>query len=162
MKYTPSVAAHATILGVVSFLCRRPELGLLCLSPILVPVPGRFESSGKVSVGQVLVPLVMCMDRLDVVTCGVTPCPGSGCRDAWLGVGCSGQPVVQGAHVDVVVVLGLCGGLSVEFFMIWRQLGPWGVRHGEHRKLGFMCVVLLVLAACFGGAAYLTFWAPWL
>ena len=43
--------------------------------------------------------LVVCIDRLDVVTCGVTRWLGRGCRAAWLGVGCSGQPVGQGAHV---------------------------------------------------------------
>ena len=37
--------------------------------------------------------LVVCIDRLDVVTCGVTRWLGRGCRAAWLGVGCSGQPV---------------------------------------------------------------------
>ena len=91
-------------------------------------------------------PLVESIDRLDVVTCGVTRWLGRGCRAAWLGVGCSGQTVAQGAHVDVVVVLGLCGGLSAAFFMFWRQRGPWSVRHGEHRTLGFMCILLLVLA----------------
>ena len=30
----------------------------------------------------------------------------------------------------------------------------------KHRTLGFMCILLLVLAACFGGAACLTFWRP--
>ena len=68
--------------------------------------------------------LVVCIDRLDVVTCGVTRWLGRGCRAAWLGVGCSGQPVGQGAHVDVVVVLGLCGGLSAAIYMFWRQRGP--------------------------------------
>ena len=40
--------------------------------------------------------LVVCIDCLDVVTCGVTRWLGRGCRAAWLGVGCSGQPVGQG------------------------------------------------------------------
>ena len=43
------VVTHAAILWVECVLCRRPKLGLLCLSPSLVPEPGRFESSGKVS-----------------------------------------------------------------------------------------------------------------
>ena len=127
-----------------------------CRNPGHLKVLGR----SRASVGQVLLPLVVCFDRLDVVTCGVTRWLGRGCRAAWLGVGCSGQPVGQGAHVDVVVVLGLCGGLSAAIYMFWRQRGPWGVRHGEHRTLGFMCILLLVLAACFGGAACLTFGRP--
>ena len=102
----------------------------------------------------------MYIDRLDVVTCGVTRWNGRGCRAAWLGVGCSGQPVGQGAHVDVVVVWGLCGGLSAAIYMFWRQRGPWGVRHGEHRMLGFICIFLLMLVTCFGGAACLTFGRP--
>ena len=44
--------------------------------------------------------------------------------------------------------------------MFWRQRDPWGVRHGEHRTLEFMCILLLVLAAFFGGAACLTFRRP--
>ena len=89
------------------------RVGLVYLSLSLVPEPGRFESSGKVSgVGWAsLVPLGR-EYRFDVVTCGVTRWHGRGCRATWLGVGCSGQPVGQGAHVDVVVVWGLCGGLS--------------------------------------------------
>ena len=74
--------------------------------------------------GKFWCPWVVCIDRLDVATCRVTRWLGRGCRAAWLGVGCSGQPVGQGAHVDVVVVLGLCGGLSAAFFMFWRQRGP--------------------------------------
>ena len=118
-----------------------------------------WEGLGR-RLGKFWCPWVVCIDRLDVVTCGVTRWLGRGCRAAWLGVGCSGQPVGQGAHVDVVVVWGLCGGLSAAIYMFWRQRGPWGVRHGEHRTLGFMCILLLVLAACFGGAACLTFGRP--
>ena len=110
--------------------------------------------------GKFWCPLVESIDRLDVVTRGATRWLGRGCQAAWLGLGCSGQPVGQRAHVDGVVVLGLCGGLSAAFFMFWRQQGPWGVGHGEHRTLGFMCILLLVLAACFEGAACLTFGRP--
>ena len=47
----------------------------------------------------------------DVVTCGVTRWLGRACRAAWLGVGCSGQPVGQRAHVDVA-----CGAACLTFW----------------------------------------------
>ena len=87
-----------------------------CRNPGDLKVLGR----SRASVGQVLVPFWSC-----VSTCGVTRWLGRGCRATWLGVGCSGQSVGQGAHVDVVVVLGLCGGLSAAFYMFLRQRGPW-------------------------------------
>ena len=156
------VVAHAAIVWVGWFLCRRPELGLRICPHHWSRNPGDLKVLGRsrASVGQVLLPLVVCIDCLDVVTCGVTRWLGRGCRAAWLVIGCSGQLVGQGAHVDVVVVLGLCGGLPAAIYMFWRQRGPWGVRHGEHKTLGFMCILLLVLAVCFEGAACLTFGCP--
>ena len=157
------VVAHAAILWVWCVFIPSSGVGLV----VSVPIIGAgtrdiwtfWEGLGR-RLGKFGALLVVCVDRLDVVTCGVTRWLGRGCRAAWLGVGCSGQPVGQGAYVDVVVVLGLCGGLSAAIYMFWRQRGPWGVRHGEHRTLWFMCILLLVLAACFGGAACLTFGRP--
>ena len=149
----------------LSLVCFMPSsgVGLVYLSPSLVPEPGRFERSGKVSgVGWAsLVPFWSCLSTV------WTSSP-VGWLGGWVvGAGPRGWAsaavvslLVKGAHVDVVVVWGLCGGLSAAIYMFWRQRGPWGVRHGEHRTLGFMCILLLVLAACFGGAACLTFGRP--
>ena len=108
------VVAHAAIVWVGWYFMPWPELGL-----VSVPIIGAgtwkiwkfWEGLGR-RLGKFLLPLVVCIDRLDVVTCRVTRWHGRGCRATWLGVGCSGQPVGQGAHVDVVAVWGLCGRLA--------------------------------------------------
>ena len=43
--------------------------------------------------------------------------------------------------------------------MFLCQRGPSGVRCGKHKTLGFVCIPLLVLAACFEGA-YMTCGRP--
>ena len=156
------VVAHAAIVWVGCFLCHRPELGLY-LSPSVVPEPGRFERSGKVSgVGWASFgALGLCVSTV------WTSSPVG-----WLsGLVVSAGP--RGWALAAVVSLLVKGrtwtslshwvcvaDCQPHFFMFWRQRGPWGVRHGEHRTLGFMCILLVVLAACFEGAACLTFGRP--
>ena len=156
------VVAHAAKLWVWCFLCRRPELGLRicphhwCRNPGDLKVLGR----SRASVGQVWCPfgrVYRPFERRhlwgDSLAWSWVP---GGVVGRWLHRSACWSRGARGRRCR----MGLCGGLSAAFFMVWRQRGPWGVRHGEHRTLGFMCILLLVLAACFGGAACLTFGRP--
>ena len=106
--------------------------------------------------------LVVCIDCLDVVTCGVTRWLGRGCRAAWLGVGCSGQPVGQGAHVDVVVALGLCGRLSAAFFHVLETARTLGHASWWAQDVGVYVHFVGGVSSVFRGSCLFDLWASWL
>ena len=86
------VIAHAALLWVGWFLTPSSGVGLV----VSVPIIGagtreiwKFWEGLERRLGKFGALLVVCIDRLDVVTCGVTRWLGRGCRAAWLGVGCA-------------------------------------------------------------------------
>ena len=134
------------------------------LSPSLVPEPRWFESSGKfrgvgwanfVPFGRVHRPF----GRRDLSGDSLA---WSWCRAMWLGVGCSGQPVGQGAHVDVVVVLGLCGRLSVAFFYVFETARTLGRVSWWAQDVGVYVLFVAGVSSVFRGSCLFDFLAPWL
>ena len=157
------VVAHAAIVWVGWFfiLCRRSELGL-----VSVPIIGAgtreiwkfWEGLGR-RLGKFWCPFGREYGPFgrrhlwgDSVAWSWVPGRMVGC---WLQWSACWPRGARGRRCRIM--WGLCGGLSTAFFMFWRQRGPWGVRHDEHRTLGCMRILLLVLAACFEGAACVTF-----
>ena len=130
-----------------------------CRNPGNLKVLGRFRAS----VGQVLVPFVESIDRLDVVTCGVTRWLGRGCRAAWLGVGCAQWSACwsRGAR-----------GRRCRIGFVWRTVSrnlhvletartlgcaPWWAQ-----DVGVYVHFVAGVSSVFGGSCLFDFWAPWL
>ena len=97
LTYARSCSCRHSLSWVVFYAVVR---SWACLSVPIIGAGTReiwkfWEGLGR-RLGKFWCPLVESIDRLDVVTCGVTRWLGRGCRAAWLGVGCSGQLLVKG------------------------------------------------------------------